>query len=366
MSRGGSDVHDNPDINAELVEGDLQSLQSLQSLQPLRRRRTTTRNPDAPGPICTGIKVELNMPALTLLTADTMSTSSSPASSRNDASQYTSHASATPQESTSLSPLRPPYSPISPMLSATHFDLNTPSQQQQQHQQQPLRTFAHAQPDATFIAPPAAPLETIDFDSNPDALAVKSAISILQIQQKKAIEDIRTLHQIKQTALQDPASFLTALKTGELKTDQDALFPAMDENYDDEDDDHNGGAREDGEKDAQGDTDMLNGAPSSGKTPVSFPPIPRAQKFVKTPAINWAQYGIIGPSLDKIHEDQLQKPPEGAPAQLSPDGHVVGGYATTESERREPPIQSPIKPGKSVTPVAKKPAKAGKGGKKRK
>jgi hypothetical protein len=76
------------------------------------------------------------------------------------------------------------------------------------------------------------------------------------------------------------------------------------------------------------------------------------------PPINWAKYGVIGDSLDKLHEDQLQHPTPGTPTRLGPDGQVLDGYTNSESEPRDPSPHSPAKAEKGTGSPAKRPGKA--------
>ncbi|KFY00442.1 hypothetical protein V490_01351 [Pseudogymnoascus sp. VKM F-3557] len=295
------------------------------------------------------------MPALTV---DTTSPNSSPHTAlQNGAPPYAPHGSASPQHSRPSSPPQPPYSPITPTLAAARLDTNVPA-----IPQQPVRTFTHSsKPDATFIPPPPAPVEVIDFDSNTDVLAVKSAISVLQMQKKKAAQDIRTLQRFKNQAMQDPEAFLRAAEKGEIRTDGDT-FPELSEEEDENDVDGdvemNGAEKQAPETEEQKEAGARNGT-SQAKAQSSFPPLPVPQKVVKVPLINWAQYGVIGDSLDKLHNDQLRHPTPGSPARLGPDGQVLNGYNSTEAEMRDPSPQSPAAGfGKGTASPAKKPGKA--------
>lgn len=297
------------------------------------------------------------MPALTVETTSPNSSSPHPAL-RNGAALYAPHGSTSPQHSRPSSPPQPPYSPITPTLAAARLDTNVPALPQQ-----PLRTYTHSKPDATFVPPPPAPVEVIDFDSNTDVLAVKSAISVLQLQKKKAAQDIRTLQRFKTQAMEDPEAFLRAADMGEIRTDGHATFPEVSEEEDDDDDEGDGDVEMNGteERETRGEeqkeANMKNGA-SHTKTHTSFPPLPVPQKVVKVPPINWAKYGVIGDSLDKLHEDQLRHPTPGSPARLGPDGQVLNGYTNSEAEMRDPSPQSPAGALKATGSPAKKPGKA--------
>ncbi|KFY23112.1 hypothetical protein V493_06069 [Pseudogymnoascus sp. VKM F-4281 (FW-2241)] len=295
------------------------------------------------------------MPALTVETTSPNSSPHPAAALRNGAPPpYAPHDSASPHHSRPSSPPQPPYSPITPTLAAARLNTNVPALPQQ-----PLRTYTHSKPDATFIPPPPAPLEVIDFDSNTDVLAVKSAISVLQLQKKKAAQDIRTLQRFKNQAMQDPEAFLRAADMGEIRTDGDATFPEVSE----EEEEGEGDVEMNGTKEQTTKTDVHkanadNRTTTQTKTPPSFPPLPVPQKVVKVPPINWAQYGVIGESLDKLHNDQLRHPAPGSPARLGPDGQVLNGYTSSEFEMRDPSPQSPAGTGKVTGSPAKKPGKA--------
>ncbi|OBT63626.1 hypothetical protein VE03_07303 [Pseudogymnoascus sp. 23342-1-I1] len=297
------------------------------------------------------------MPALTVETTSPHS-SPHPALQNGAAPSYAPHGSASPQHSRPSSPPQPPYSPITPTLAAARLDTNVPPLPQQ-----PLRTYTHSKPDATFIPPPPAPVEVIDFDSNTDVLAVKSAISVLQLQKKKAAQDIRTLQRFKNQAMQDPEAFLRAADLGEIRTDGDATFPEDSEEEDD-DDDVDGDVEMNGTEEVHK-ASAENGTAQKTKSHTSFPPLPVPQKVVKVPPINWAQYGVIGESLDKLHNDQLQHPIPGSPARLGRDGQVLNGYTGSEFEMRDPSPQSPAGALKGTGSPAKKPGKAAPAAKKK-
>jgi hypothetical protein len=73
--------------------------------------------------------------------------------------------------------------------------------------------------------------------------------------------------------------------------------------------------------DSNGDTAMTDTNQSSNSLP--WPHIPKPQSIVRTPPINWTQYGIVGESLDKLHADQVARPMEGLPAKIGSDGQAT-------------------------------------------
>ena len=128
--------------------------------------------------------------------------------------------------------------------------------------------------------------QILSLDENPDAIALRNAISILQIQRQQSIKDIQTLDRLKNAALQDPQGFLANLKDNKLSQ---PARPGLDIDAQDS---------------------------STSK----FPPIPTPQNIVRSPPINWDKYHVVGPSLDKLHAQQ-QRFPGITDAQIQRSGH---------------------------------------------
>ncbi|KAI0200097.1 hypothetical protein F4808DRAFT_430560 [Astrocystis sublimbata] len=237
----------------------------------------------------------------------------------------------------SSSPARPTYSPITPPLNATTFP--------------PRAALTHnSHVDAT-AAPAPAP-EPIDFDSNPDVLALKSAISILQMQRRKAERDMASLDRVKSAALAEPSAFLRDLTAGQVRVEGEGLLVGSVRGHGHGDDDGDSGhssSESESESDdddeetkvniikdgvsvqpsqtqtqtqqASAETVNIKGEPNSQATgPPPWAQIPKPQNVVRCPPINWSQYAVVGESLDKLHNDQLRRPAQGAPATLAPDG----------------------------------------------
>jgi len=274
-------------------------------------------------------------------------------------------ASASSRTSPPPSPSRPPISPITPMLGPTQLPgagptgPGTSTSTTAPHHSIPdfalgRPTFTHTtQTDQTGVAPPPAP--PIDFDSNPDVLALKSAISILQLQRARATADIQSLSRAREAALGNPASFVADLQAGKVRVEGDPLFsgarataPAESESESSSDSDSDSDSEPEPERQgetpdsipkpaaaADGDTSMPDAPPNptaknpkqKGKqkpSPSAKPPawqnLPKPQTIVRCPPINWAQYGVVGDSLDKLHAEQLAAPTPGAPAVLGSGG----------------------------------------------
>ncbi|KGQ08758.1 hypothetical protein BBAD15_g5904 [Beauveria bassiana D1-5] len=119
-------------------------------------------------------------------------------------------------------------------------------------------TLAHTTQQTPVTLPLAPGPEPIDFDANPDTIALKSAIAVLQLQRQRATADIQALSRAKDEAVGDPEAFVRDLAAG---------------------------------------------------------------KVVRCPPINWSQYAVVGDSLDKLHAEQVARPTQGTPAAYIP-GHA--------------------------------------------
>ncbi|KAL6878658.1 hypothetical protein J3F83DRAFT_723417 [Trichoderma novae-zelandiae] len=213
----------------------------------------------------------------------------------------------TTMASRSSSPVPPPMSPITPTLPPAQLSGDTigtaaveplppaTTAQQQQHSQSSTRpTFAHSQqPDQVGVPPP--PPRPIEFDTNPDVIALRSAITVLQIQKNRATADIQTLSQIKNAAIEHPDEFVRDLVQG--RVGQGAQRSSASASA-------SAGAN---------DTDDREPAWIAHS-------IPKAQDVVRCPPINWSQYAVVGESLDKLHNEQVSRPTQGTPATLGAGG----------------------------------------------
>ncbi|KAL3417635.1 hypothetical protein PVAG01_10645 [Phlyctema vagabunda] len=233
----------------------------------------------------------------------------SPPKSNQSASQ--SHSPHSPKTRYS-SPTRPPHSPITPVLEPAK-----PVSSTSQNGLPPTtKTYTHSsqQPQKAIVQPPP---QVIDFDTNPDAIALKASISILQMQRRNAENDIKELQQTKQRALVDTAGFVKALTSGKIAHKSDTLFVPTESGSDDDED-------EDEEEDMKDvDSGLEKGTPKEDSKP--WPQLPKPQNVVRQPVINWNQYGVVGDSLDKLHADQQARPTEGMPQRLGADGAFVFG-----------------------------------------
>ena len=193
----------------------------------------------------------------------------------------------------SASPPPPPRSPITPTLG--------PADKPPAESLPPRQTYAHAQPNQVGVAPP--PPKPILLDENPDALALRSAIAVLQMQKRRAEGDIVGLQRAKEAAMSDPEGFVKDLGEGRVRS---------------------GGEGGEGDK--------------------PWSELPARQDVVRCPPINWAQYAVVGESLDKLHAEQKRSPDLGVPATLGPGGtYEFKG----EGEKRELlGVAAPYTPGR--------------------
>ncbi|KAK4176294.1 hypothetical protein QBC36DRAFT_352756 [Triangularia setosa] len=209
------------------------------------------------------------------------------------------------------SPTRPPISPITPKLDPAkpvlppHLPKETPIPPPTIPDfslSRPLLShISQAAPAATILPPQPVPL---DFDSNPDVLALKSAISILQLQRQRAQADIQSLHKAKLSALSDPAAFVADLTSGKVGQKEEGLFggSAPSDSGDDDDDD---------------DDDEETKKQKDKEEEPAWRKLPKPQTVVRCPPINWNQYAVVGESLDKLHAEQRKAPMPGVPVVMT-------------------------------------------------
>ncbi|KAJ1331499.1 ZZ-type zinc finger-containing protein 3 [Microdochium nivale] len=241
---------------------------------------------------------------------------------------------ASPSSRRSESPPRPPYSPITPPLRASELP------------QRPEYTHLEQLPQ-TMVEPPRP--EPIDFASNPDVLALQSAISILQMQKRRAAADMVTLSKAKGAALANPTAFLADLSSHKIRYEGDGLFDSGGQGSDSDDTD----SEDDGEGVAMDEakasntasatpkpqkqsrsrnsaSDSNTGELQSGKQAQQpWERLPKPQSVVRMPAINWAQYAIVGESLDRIHQEQVNAPAQGSPVVMQTNGTFDFNFNST-------------------------------------
>ena len=162
----------------------------------------------------------------------------------------------------------------------------------------------------------------VSLEENTDAIALRSAITILQLQRQRTIQDIRDLENTKAAATRDPKAFVDELKAGRLvkssrsgPVDVDFIEDSSEE-----------GAT----------TASAENAPSETR----FRKLPDAQNVVRMPHVNWAKYHVVGESLDKLHEEQRLRPSSGQQhdSQPNPEHVVAAPYSPWADNLDQPPM----------------------------
>jgi hypothetical protein len=171
----------------------------------------------------------------------------------------------------STSPVQPTWSPLTPTSSQADFEQVESCQRQAANHRSATHGLDH-------------PPQSLNLEENPDAIALRNAISILQIQRQQSIKDIQALEHLRHAALEDPQGFVSDLKDNKLarppKTGVDVDY----ENSEDESSDSDPNSRS------------------------KFGTIPAAQNVVRCPPVNWDKYHVVGESLDRLHERQRNFP----------------------------------------------------------
>lgn len=232
----------------------------------------------------------------------------------------------------------------------------------------------------------------MDFENNPDVLALKSSITILQLQRARATADMQALNRAKTAALADPEAFVADLAAGRISMGDNAptLFgsatgaaPNNDRmDVDDDEDEEEDYSSSDSDSDSDGEDledgdgrtkiKQEEGTASPPRTrgrkkkekkggqagPAAWRQLPKPQNVVRCPPINWSQYGVVGESLDKLHAEQVAAPTPGAPVVLEQGGtyEFKAGDTSGEKVQRLVGIAAPYVPGRD------KLDKKGKGG----
>ncbi|KAL2817459.1 hypothetical protein BDW59DRAFT_175500 [Aspergillus cavernicola] len=216
-------------------------------------------------------------------------------------------------------PPRPPYSPVTPVfaqLTPVHPSASNgsahpivpPNASPSPTSQAPPYSslLSSLPPPITPTFAPEPPPVPISESENPDAIALRSAISILQLQKQQSVRDIQTLERMKGIAAQDPEKFARELATGKLSRKDQGAF--IDFNHEEEDVDEE--------------------SPEVSSSPGT---LPTPQNVVRMPPINWERYQIVGEPLDKMHEEQQRRPSIGEPrrdefAQRAPEYMLASPY----------------------------------------
>ncbi|KAL1609031.1 hypothetical protein SLS59_001394 [Nothophoma quercina] len=249
------------------------------------------------------------MPALVLNTD--LRPASSDTSSTSGASQ---------KRSESPTSDRPPVSPITP--TATHAQLAPIERSESRPRNEPPPRPAPA-PTTFRQQPPSVPISESE---NPDAIALRSAISLLQIQREKSKRDLKALEELKHAAVKDPEAFMRSLQEQRIqaaRAHNDVLTPTLagltDPAESDDDDTTAGQQAGAGRKDS---------ANVDSRAAPRFPAIPQPQNVVRCPPIEWTKYHIVGEPLNKMHEEQKKWPGSSQPPKLA-NGHHAPPHSVT-------------------------------------
>lgn len=247
-----------------------------------------------------------------------------PLENHDTASNKTQSTHESSSQSRSQSPSRPPVSPITPTVSVAQL---APIE--------PLETKNHALPPplATFRTQP--PLVSISESENPDAIALRSAISLLQLQREKSKRDLKTLQDLKNAAVSDPQGFVRSLHEQRAKpapssvdvlsaTLSDISSPALSGSGADSDEGVGNARKDSGPVPSPSEKDA--------STKFDFAAIPQPQNIIRCPPVNWAKYDIVGEPFDKLHEEQRRwpghkEPPKGANGSRAPPHAVAAPYS---------------------------------------
>lgn len=245
----------------------------------------------------------------------------------------------TPMQDRPSTPPPPPYSPLTPVFAqlepvaasgativppplsptpTTHDPFD-----QQYGDQAPLPP---AKPAEFKPRPPPVPISESE---NPDAIALRSAISILQMQKQQSLRDLKTLDRLKDTVAANPEEFARELAAGHLHTEnRGAVIQFTDEGAIDSDDDTKGNATH---------------TENAGSSPSSFGRFPAPQNIVRMPPINWAKYSVVGEPLDRMHQEQLGRPSPGEPGRGPAPEHVLAAPYRPLVDR----LETPTRPGRA-------------------
>lgn len=204
------------------------------------------------------------------------------------------------------SPTRPSYSPVTPTLSQPPFlgSLTQPD--------------VVAQPQELWMTEPDA--LPVSLDDNTDAIAMRAAISILQMQRQQSALDIRHLEKMRQAAAHDPEAFINDLQAGKLAPQPRAGI-IVDEKASDSD----------------------NEQPDEAKQS-KFGKFPAPQNVVRAPPIEWSKYHIVGEPLDKMHEIQRRYPgfkEEMLDAVQKPQPHTIASPYKPFADKLDDPQTPP-------------------------
>ncbi|KAG8530724.1 uncharacterized protein KY384_004081 [Bacidia gigantensis] len=223
--------------------------------------------------------------------------------------------------------------------------------QHAQYEQEPVHQAPEHPPSRPVAAAPQfqeTPTKPVDLATNPDAMALRAAMSVLELQRQQALRDMATLERQKGMALAEPQEFAEALQRGDIKS-KDTLRNGIDSAYSSESESDE--SVEPSPVPDSRDTDARERTEGKAERAREFGELPVAQNVVRTPPINWKKYHIVGPALDKLHEAERKDPTEGRPRtdedlrmEILRSKAKEGQVATFTNQMGQRPIQAPFDP----------------------
>lgn len=196
----------------------------------------------------------------------------------------------------------------------------------------------NVKPPAFIPEPAPVPISESD---NPDAIALRSAISILHIQKQQSLRDIRTLDKMKKAAAAHPEEFVKQLAAGKLNTPDPGELISFTSGATSED-----ATAQDEMEINHDDTKVSDSQHQESNAQVEFGKIPKPQNIARMPPINWAKYHIVGEPLDKLADEQRRRPAPGDPrrdvsseSQRAPEHFIAAPYRPFV-DKLEPPMRT--------------------------
>ncbi|KAI9760725.1 MAG: hypothetical protein M4579_001463 [Chaenotheca gracillima] len=201
--------------------------------------------------------------------------------------------------------------------------------------------------------PPSEPVSELE---NPDAIALRSTISILQIQREQSKADLRRLEQLKHAAVANAEAYKDDLIAGRIQSGPGSKSLLGPEIGDVSSQSHAKVAEDQTMRDADEESSEAEGDEirNSPRRSSQFGDIPTPQNVIRCPPVNWAKYHVVGESLDKLHAEQRLRPAPGQP-QYDSSAPVLATRAP------EAVIAAPYRP--LVDKVPPEPMKTRSGGK---
>ena len=278
----------------------------------------------------------------------------------------------------SRSPIAPPYSPITPVLrtaalpSIAASTASIAASTTTTGGAPPSTTASTVAPSDADPPPPRAPVPIAE-STNPDAIALRAALSALQIQRLRAADALRVLQRQRRAALAEPRRFARALGRGRIRSAEEVMGMTTQVRRDavggkrvrrargaggnaadvavtseegsgeseEEDEDEDG----EDEEDTPGDDDD-----EDGRALARFGDIPGPQAVVRCPPVNWAKYHVAGAALDRLHREQRRWPDAGQPMGAAATG--VGRDGAAKEGRRAHVLAAPYSPWRDEVPSA--------------